>query len=84
MAAQQKIAQGVQEHGLGQGAGLVFGAGLAQSINPQTAAQLAPATPASDAASALTLEQQIEGVKKLKELLDSGILSPDEFEAKKK
>lgn len=38
VAAQQKIAQGVQDHGLGDGAGMIFGVNLAQSMNPQTAA----------------------------------------------
>jgi len=41
IGAQQKIAQGIQDHGLGDGAGLVFGMGLAQGISPQTAAPLA-------------------------------------------
>lgn len=77
MAAQQKIAEGVQAHGLGDGAGMIFGMNLAQSVSPQTAA------PASEWA-AYTLDEQIEAVKKLKDLVDTGILSQEEFEAKKK
>ncbi|MFC5930348.1 SPFH domain-containing protein [Cryobacterium melibiosiphilum] len=77
IGAQQKIAQGVENHGLGDGAGLLFGMNLAQSLNPQNAAP-ASQTPA------LTLDEQIDLVKKLKELVDSGILSQEEFEIKKK
>ena len=82
VAAQQKIAQGVQSHGLGDGAGLVFGMNLAQGLSPQTAAPMAPAPAAPIAAP--SLDEQIETVKKLKELLDAGILSQEQFEAKKK
>ena len=77
IAAQQKIAEGVQGHGLGDGAGMIFGMNLAQTMNPQTAAPVAQIAE-------LSLDQQIESVKKLKDLFDAGILSQDEFEAKKK
>lgn len=40
IGAQQKYAQGVQDHGLGDGAGMMFGIGLAQGISPQTAATI--------------------------------------------
>jgi membrane protease subunit (stomatin/prohibitin family) len=82
IAAQQKIAQGVQDNGLGDGAGLIVGMNLAQGINPQTAAPLAP--PPLPPPTAPSLDEQIEAVKKLKELADAGILTPEEFEAKKK
>ncbi|HEX4442069.1 MAG TPA: SPFH domain-containing protein [Galbitalea sp.] len=77
IGAQQKIAQGVQEHGLGDGAGLVFGMGLAQGLNPQTAGSVS-------APSTMSLDDQIETVKKLKDLLDTGVLTQAEFDAKKK
>lgn len=77
IGAQQKIAQGVQDHGLGDGAGLLFGVNLAQSVNPQTAAPTGQKL-------ALSLDEQIDMVKKLKDLVDGGILSQDEFEIKKK
>lgn len=35
-------------------------------------------------ASVLPLDEQIEAVKQLKELLDEGVLSQEEFDAKKK
>ena len=77
IGAQQKIAQGVQDHGLGDGAGLLFGMNLAQSVNPQNAAP-------TGQKQALSLDEQIDVVKKLKDLLDGGILSQEEFEIKKK
>ena len=82
VAAQQKIAQGVQDNGLGDGGGLIFGMNLAQGLNPQNAAPAAstPLPPPT----ALSLDQQIEAVKKLKELVDAGILTQEEFETKKK
>lgn len=76
VAAQQKIAQGVENHGLGDGGGLIFGMNLAQGMNTQTASQ-------SGQGLALSQAEQIDAVKKLKELLDSGILTDEEFAAKK-
>ena len=83
VAAQQKIAQGVQNHGLGDGAGLIFGMNLAQGMNPQTAAPL-PFPPPAAPPQAPSLDEQIEAVKKLKELAEAGILTQEEFETKKK
>ena len=82
IAAQQKIAQGVQEHGLGDGGGMLFGMNLAQSVSPTNAAPAA-AQP-REVGAGHSLDQQIEMVKKLKELVDVGILSQEEFETKKK
>lgn len=84
VAAQQKISQGVQDHGLGDGGGMLFGMNLAQAISPSTAAPVAQNASPVEQAPSLTLDQQIEMVKKLKDLADAGILSEDEFEAKKK
>lgn len=75
IAAQQKIAQGVQSHGLGDGGGMLFGMNLAAGMTPRGEG----VTGAS-----ASLDEQIETLKKLKELLDMGILSAEEFEAKKK
>lgn len=83
IAAQQKVAQGVQDHGLGDGGGMLFGMNLAQAISPLTAAPATPVAPSAPTP-ALSLDEQIESVKKLKELVDAGILSQDEFEVKKK
>lgn len=74
IGAQQKIAQGIQDFGLGEGgAGLVFGMNFAQGLTPQAGTQ----TP-------LSIDEQIETLKKMKMLLDEGVLSQDEFDAKKK
>lgn len=81
VAAQQGIAQGIRNHGLGDSGGMLLGMNLAQAINPLTAAQAA--TP-SGSTPGLSFDEQIESVKKLKDLVDAGILSQDEFEAKKK
>lgn len=83
VSAQQKIAQGVQDHGLGDGGGMLFGMNLAQSISPTTAAP-AGVTPTAPQGEQLSLDRQIEIVKKLRDLVDAGILSQEEFDTKKK
>lgn len=77
IGAQQKIAQGIENHGLGDGAGLIFGMNMAQNMNTQTAAPL-------EQKLSMSLDEQIDAVKKLKELMDAGILTQVEFETKKK
>jgi membrane protease subunit (stomatin/prohibitin family) len=77
IAAQQKIAQGIQDNGLGNGAGMIFGMNIAQGLNPQNASQ-------SESKTEMSFDEQIKAVKKLKDLLDDGILSQDEFDSKKK
>lgn len=77
IAAQQKIAQGIQDNGLGDGGGMVFGINMAQGLSP--AGQGAAVEPSQS-----SLDVQIDALKKLKELVDSEILSEDEFNAKKK
>lgn len=72
LAAQQKIADGVSKHGLGDGAGILFGMNVAQNNFSNNN------TPK------LSLEEQIEAVTKLKQLMDVGILSAEEFDIKKK
>ncbi|MCR8908193.1 SPFH domain-containing protein [Thermophilibacter sp. ET337] len=87
VAAQQMIAQGVRDNGLGDGGGMLFGMNLAQSLSPMdaSAAPRPTATPApSERAATPSLDDQIEALKKLKDLLDAGILSQEEFDAKKR
>lgn len=87
MAAQQMIAEGVRENGLGDGGNMLFGLGLAGSLNPQNASQATGATVPdqnSDAKLTPSVDDQVETLKKLKELVDMGILTPEEFTAKKK
>ncbi len=68
--------------GLGAGVGVGFGVGqqvaqsMAQSLNPQ-AAGAAPAT------AAISSDQVVATLEKLHGLMEKGILSKDEFEAKK-
>lgn len=84
IAAQQNIAQGINQHGLGDGGNMLFGANLASQLNPNTAAPQAPAPQAAPSAPAMSIGEKIEMVKKLQELLEAGILSQEEFDLKKK
>lgn len=76
VSAQQKIAQGIKTHGLGDGGGTVFGMSLAHGMDSQTGSSME--TPL------MTFDQQIEAVRKMKELLDAGLLSDEEFAVKKR
>ena len=89
---EQMIAEGVRDNGLGDGGGMLFGMNLANGLNPHNAASAdtqgiaaAPVSqPPSPQPEPASLDQQLEAVKKLKELLDAGILSQEEFDAKKR
>jgi membrane protease subunit (stomatin/prohibitin family) len=100
IGAQQHIAEGVKDHGLGDGAGMLLGMNLAQNLNPlnvstpnatgnEMQAQAsqsdeAPHASASQHVEMLPLDKQLEALKRLKELLDAGILTQEEFGAKKR
>lgn len=105
IAAQQKIAQGVQDNGFGDMGGMMLGLGFAQGVNPMTGAMpgqqmpgqvdasnaaVAPSTAQSAAAQgappqpAMSVSEQMEALKSLKELLDAGILTQEEFNLKKR
>lgn len=74
IAAQQKIAEGIKDKGLGDGgAGVILGMNVAQNIGAN-----------GEFKSVGNIDRQIETVKKLKELLDSGVLTKEEFDKKKK
>ena len=73
VAAQQKIAEGIRDNGLGESGNMIFGMNMAQVLDSK--ATQAPSS---------SLDEQIEQVKKLKELVDAGILTQDEFDAKKR
>ena len=72
--------------------GFMFAKSIAEPSKPainapapvQTAAPAAQGSPPAGQTPSLTVDEQIETIKKLKELMDAGILSSDEFEAKKK
>lgn len=72
IAAQQKIAQGIQDTGLGNVGGMIFASNIAQDLGVNAGT------------SKSSVEQQLETVKKLKDALDSGLISQEEFDAKKK
>ncbi len=76
IAAQQQIAAGVKNHGLGDGGGAILGMNIAQGM--------VNATQNSNSSNNRSIEEQIELVKKLKELVDIGVLSEEEFNIKKK
>ena len=75
ISAQQKISSGIQENGLGDGGGMIFGMNMAQAMGTNANTSSAPK---------MSFDEQIEYLKKLKELLDAGILTEDEFNTKKK
>lgn len=77
ISAQQKIAEGIQEHGFGNMGGMILGMNMAQGISMNTGNSFG-------ATKATTIDQQLETLKKLKEALDSGILTQEEFDSKKK
>ena len=76
VSAQQKIATGVQNNGFGDMGGMLFGMNMAQRVNPN--GEIKPNQ------SSMSFDEQIETLKKLKELVDMGVLSQDEFDIKKK
>ena len=73
IAAQQKIAEGIRDNVLGNSGGMVYGMNIAQNLGPT-----------AETKSKMSLDEQIETLKKLKELVDIGILTHEEFDAKKK
>jgi membrane protease subunit (stomatin/prohibitin family) len=73
ISAQQKIAEGVRDNGLGEGGGMIFGMNIAQAIGNNAQPK-----------NSMSFDEQIETLKKLKELLDAGILTQEEFDNKKR
>lgn len=96
IAAQQMIAQGVRDNGLGDAGGMLFGMNLAGGLNPvnasQTGAMLsgAPGTSApqggqpGDQTASDAFASQLELLEKLKGLMDAGVVTEEEFAAKKR
>lgn len=73
VAAQQKIAQSIQDNGLGDAGGMIFGMNIAQGLGTN-----------AEVSESLSFNEQIETLKKLKDLMDAGILTEEEFNIKKK
>lgn len=85
VAAQQMIAEGVRDNGLGDGGGMLFGMNLASALNPQNGSVVGATEPSQPSKiDGASLDDKIETLKKLKDLLDVGILSQEEFDAKKR
>lgn len=85
ISAQQMIAQGVRDNGLGEGGNMLFGMNLASELNPRNASAGSDNGMQPNAAETkeASFDSQVENIKKLKELLDAGILTQKEFDAKK-
>lgn len=76
ISAQQKIAMGVQNNGFGDVGGMFLGMNMAQNITPNAEVKSNQPT--------MSFDEQIEALKKLKELVDMGVISQEEFDKKKK
>ena len=73
IAAQQKIAQGIQDNGLGDAGGMIFGMNTAQGLSTN-----------AEPKKTMSFDEQIETLRKMKDLMDAGILTEEEFNTKKK
>lgn len=73
IAAQQKIAEGIKDFGLSEGGAMLFGMNYVQGI-----------TQDAQVKQTLSFDEQIEMLKKLKSLVDEGIITQEEFNKKKK
>ena len=73
ISAQQKIAQGVQDHGFGDMGGMIYGVNMAQNLGMN-----------ASKSNNVSVDQQLEILNKLKKALEEGILTQEEFDAKKK
>ncbi len=81
ISARQAIAEGIKTHGVGDGGGMILGMNMAQNISQGMGinGNMGQSQP-----KAMTIDEQIAAVSKLKELLDANILTQEEFDAKKK
>jgi len=73
IAAQQKMADGIEKHGFGNAAGMVLGVSMANGLGAS-----------QNETKESTLDERIETLRKLKGLVDEGILTQEEFDRKKK
>lgn len=70
MAAQQKIAEGIKNNGLGDGGGMLVGMNIAQGLNGMAGQN--------------NNQNNFVQITEYKKLLDAGIITQDEFNQKKK
>lgn len=75
---QQKIAEGMKDHGMGNGAEMIFAMNMMgnQANNVREVPE--------EKNTSISIDQQIELLTKLKKLVDDGILTEEEFGLKKK
>ena len=81
IAAQQKIAQGIRERGFGDVGGTILGVYAAQELIKNGGKN---GTESPEQLKSMSIDEQVESLRKMKELLDEGILSQEEYEKKKK
>lgn len=79
VAAQQKIAEGIKDNGLGDGGGMIMGMNVAAGMNPLTGNMQN-----KDSSENVKEKDVFEEVRKYKKLADEKIISQEEFETKKK
>lgn len=80
-AAQQKISGGVEKNGLGDGgASMLFGMNYAHGLGSNAEQNISNDQPHKE----ISFDEQVKMLNQLKSLLDSGILTQDEFDSKKK
>ncbi len=80
IAAQQKIAQGIQDNGLGEMGNMIMGINVSNGLGAFAEPNVHP----QSASTTMSYDEQIETLKKLKDLVDIGILTEEEFNIKKK
>jgi membrane protease subunit (stomatin/prohibitin family) len=73
IASQQRIAQGIQNNGLGNAGEMIFGMNLAQGLGTNV-----------EPVKKMTFDEQVETLKRFKELMDVGVLTEEEFNEKKR
>ena len=71
ISAQQNITQGIRDHGFGEGTGMIVGMNVAQGLGD------------ASKTGKMSLDEQMETIRKYKSLLDEGILTEEEFQKKK-
>lgn len=88
IAAQQQIASGVKENGLGDASGMVLGMNIAQTLNNQTSGIVSTTSVPTSSESTpdinVSFNTKIENLRKIKALLDEGVLTNEEFQKMKK
>ena len=77
IVAQQKIAEGIRDNGMGDAGGMIFATNFVSGLT-STAGKAEGNIPK------MSYDEQIATLKKLRELVDMGILSEEEFKIKKK